>query len=84
MDDILNQFYHIVDELASQQCEHSAEAEFLLSRQSALKLEIVHRLGQDGWKLMDDLLDLSMCLEDIHDKALFRTAFCCGMSMRIS
>lgn len=84
MNDIILQLYYMIDDLAGQLYEKTEETEALLSRQSALKQEIARRLGEDGWKLLDDLFDLNLSLEDIHDKALFRTAFSFGMEMAIS
>ena len=84
MNDIMLQLYYMIDDLAGQLCEHTEEMDALLSRQSALKQEIAGRLGEDGWKLLDDLFELGLSLEDIHDKALFRTAFSFGVEMALN
>lgn len=81
MTELITSLYYMVDDWASQQYESSEEAKTLLARQANIKNEIERRLGENGRDLLDELSNLTLNLEDIHDEALFRAAMELGVQI---
>lgn len=74
MTEIMNNLYYMVDAWAGQQYEMDEETKGLEDEKFALEGEIARRLGDGGQDMVKALSGLSLKLEDIHDKALFRAA----------
>lgn len=81
MTELITSLYYMVDDWASQQYESSEEAKTLRARQANIKNEIERRLGENGRDLLDELSNLTLNLEDIHDEALFRAAMELGVQI---
>lgn len=81
MSEILNELYYMVDTWASQQYEGSEEAKGLEERKFALQEEIARRVGENGWEMLEELSNLNLKLEDIHDQALFRASLRLAIEM---
>lgn len=81
MTELINELYYMVDDWASQQYKDSGEAKDLLARLSDIKNEIELRLGEGGREMMENLSELNLRLETIHDEALFRAAMGLGTEL---
>lgn len=64
----------MVDTWASQQYENNEETKGLEGQKLALQEEIAHRVGEGGQEMVEELSNLWLKLEDIHDEALFRAS----------
>lgn len=78
MKEIIHSLYHMVDEWADRQSLNDPKLKELSDRQSALQDEIILRLGEDGQEMMENLANLNLELENLHDEALFRAAMQLG------
>ena len=74
MSEIITELYYMVDAWAGQQYERSEEARGLEEKLFALKEEIARRVGDGGLEMVEELSNLWLKLEDIHDEALFRAS----------
>lgn len=74
MSEIITELYYMVDAWAGQQYERSEEARGLEEKRFALKEEIAHRVGDGGLEMVEELSNLWLKLEDIHNEALFRAS----------
>lgn len=81
MEKIINELYYMVDTWASQQYEGSEEAKGLEGQKLALQEEIARRVGENGWEMLEELSNLNLKLEDIHDQALFRASLRLAIEM---
>ncbi len=81
MNKIMNKLYYMIDEWAGQQYEMDEGTKSLEERKLALQDEIAHRIGDDGQDMVEALANLSLELETIHDKALFRAAVRLGAEL---
>ena len=81
MESILNELYYMVDEWAGQQYENNEETKGLEEQKYALQEEIARRVGKNGQEMLEELSNLNLKLEDIHDQALFRAALRLAMEM---
>lgn len=81
MPEILNELYYMVDTWASQQYEGSEETKGLEERKFALQEEIARRVGENGQEMLEELSNLNLKLEDIHDQALFRASLRLAIEM---
>ena len=81
MEKIMNELYYMIDNWAGQQYEMDEETKSLEARKQALQDEIARRIGEDGQNMVEALADLSLKLDDIHDKALFRAAVSLGTEL---
>lgn len=78
MEEIIQGLYYIVDDWADQQYGDDEEAKALMDSKHALEEEIAQRIGEGGWEMLENLSELKLKLEDIHDKALFEAAMSLG------
>ena len=78
MTEIMHNLYHMVEDWVGRQTLRNEEAKQLADRHEALQDEIIRRLGEDGLDMMEDLSNLNLELESIHDEALFRAAMRLG------
>lgn len=78
---IMNELYYMVDAWAGQQYENDEKTKGLEAQKSALQEEIARRVGEDGQEMLEELSDLSLKLEDIHDQALFRASLRLAIEM---
>ena len=74
MSEILNELYYMVDAWAGQQYENNEEARGIEAQRFALQEEIARRVGEGGQEMVEELSNLWLKLEDIHDEALFRAS----------
>lgn len=81
MTEIINELYYMVEDWIGQHDLRDEKTQELEARQTALKEEIVLRLGEDGQNIMETLSSLNLELEDIHDEALFRAAMELGVQI---
>lgn len=81
MDKIMDELYYMVDEWAGQQYENNEETKGLEEQKFALQEEIVRRVGENGQEMLEELSNLNLKLEDIHDQALFRASLRLAMEM---
>lgn len=81
MNKIVNELYYMIDEWAGQQYEMDEGTKSLEGRKLALQDEIARRIGDDGQDMVEALANLSLELETIHDKALFRAAVRLGAEL---
>ena len=81
MNKIMNKLYYMIDEWAGQQYEMNEETKSLEERKLALQDEIARRIGENGQELVEALANLSLKLDTIHDKALFRAAVSLGAEL---
>ena len=81
MSEIMNELYYMIDEWAGQQYEMDEETKSLEERKLALQDEIARRIGENGRELVEALANLSLALDDIHDRALFRAAVSLGTEL---
>lgn len=81
MREILNELYYMVDTWAGQQYENNEKTKGLEAQKFALQEEIVRRVGENGREMLEELADLSLKLEDIHDQALLRASLQLAMEM---
>ena len=81
MFEIMNELYYMVDEWAGQQYENNEETRGLEAQKCALQDEIARRVGEDGQEMVEELSDLCLELENIHDKALFRASLRLAVEM---
>lgn len=77
----MNELYYMVDTWAGQQYENNEETKGLEAQKFALQEEIARRVGEDGQEMLEELSDLSLKLEDIHDRALFRASLRLAIEM---
>ena len=81
MDKIMDELYYMVDEWAGQQYENNEETKGLEEQKFALQEEIARRAGENGQEMLEELSNLNLKLEDIHDQALFRASLRLAMEM---
>lgn len=81
MSEIMNELYYMVDEWAGQQYENNEETKGLEEKKYALQEEIARRVGKNGQEMLEELSNLNLKLEDIHDQALFRASLRLAMEM---
>lgn len=81
MEKIMNELYYMIDEWAGQQYEMDEETKSLEERKLALQDEIARRIGDGGQDMVEALANLSLELDTIHDKALFRAAVSLGTEL---
>lgn len=81
MKEIMQELYYMVDDWAGQQYENNEEARGLEEQKFALQEEIARRVGENGQEMLEELSNLNLKLEDIHDQALFRASLCLAMEM---
>ena len=74
MSEIITELYYMVDAWAGQQYERSEEARGLEEKRFALMEEIARRVGEGGMEMVEELSNLWLKLEDIHNEALFRAS----------
>lgn len=77
----MQELYYMVDTWASQQYEGSEEAKGLEGQKAALQEEIARRVGENGQEMLEELSNLNLELEDIHDQALFRASLRLAIEM---
>lgn len=77
----MQELYNMVDTWASQQYENNEETKGLEAQKFALQEEIARRVGENGQEMLEELSDLSLKLEDIHDRALFRASLRLAIEM---
>lgn len=82
MRDLIDELYYMVEDRLGQQELEDETQRALSAKRGALQDEIILRLGKDGRKLLETLIEVDMELETIHDQALFRTAM--GLGARIA
>ena len=78
MRDLIDELYYMVEDRLGQQELEDETQRALSAKRGALQDEIILRLGKDGRKLLETLIEVDMELETIHDQALFRTAMGLG------
>lgn len=71
----------MVDDWAGQQYENNEETRELEGQKFALREEIARRVGENGWEMLEELSNLNLRLEDIHDQALFRASLRLAIEM---
>lgn len=81
MKKIIDNLYYMVDAWAGQQYESDEATTGLEERKYALQEEIACRVGENGQEMVEELSNLCLKLEDIHDKALFRAAVRLGAEL---
>ena len=81
MNKIVNELYYMIDEWAGQQYEMDEGTKSLEERKQALQDEIARRIGEDGQDMVEALANLSLELDTIHDRALFRAAVSLGTEL---
>lgn len=81
MSEIMNELYYMVDAWAGQQYESDEATTGLEEQKYALQEEIACRVGENGQEMVEELSNLCLKLEDIHDKALFRAAVRLGAEL---
>lgn len=82
MEEIMRKLYYMIDEWAGQQHINDETEKALLERKYALEDEIMNRIGDGGQEMLEDLAELNLKIEDIHDKALFQAALRFGTEIR--
>lgn len=82
MDKIMRELYYMIDEWAGQQYINDETAKTLIERKYALEDEIKNRIGDGGQEMLEDLAELNLKIEDIHDRALFQAALRFGTEIR--
>lgn len=81
MKKIIDNLYYMVDAWAGQQYESDEVTTGLEEQKYALQEEIACRVGENGQEMVEELSNLCLKLEDIHDKALFRAAVRLGAEL---
>lgn len=81
MSEIMNKLYYMVDEWAGQQYEMDEETRGVEEKKYALQEEIARRVGKNGQEMVEELSNLNLKLEDLHDQALFRAAMRLAIEM---
>lgn len=81
MNKIMNELYYMIDEWAGQQYEMDEETKRLEERKQAVQEEMASRLGENGQEIVEALADLSLKLDEIHDRALFGAAVKLGTEL---
>lgn len=81
MEKIMRELYYMIDEWAGQQYEMDEGTKSLEERKLALQEEIARRIGDDGQDMVEALTNVSLELDVIHDKALFRAALSLGVEV---
>ena len=74
----MRELYYMIDEWAGQQYEMDEGTKSLEERKLALQEEIARRLGDGGQDMVEELANLSLALDVIHDQALFQAALSLG------
>lgn len=78
MTEMIHNLFHMVDEWVDRQSINDPKLKELSDRQDALQEEIIRRLGEGGREMIENLADLNLKLETVHDEALFRAAMQLG------
>lgn len=82
MEKIMRELYYMIDEWAGQQYINDETAKALIERKYALEDEIMGRIGDGGQEMLENLAELNLKIEDIHDRALFQAALRFGTEIR--